>query len=220
MKKRFKQAFTLVEMMIVMLIVSIVLAASGPMLAKREEKILTGSIPAGTIISYAGNITMLKPIPSGWLLCDGHAVLRTTYPALFSAIGTTYGAGDGSTTFNLPDLRGEFIRGFDNGRGVDSGRTLGSWQKGTITIVDPSYTSVNISAIIAKQDWRNSDDFAPEAGYDIAPTSDYPNVLRVSHNAARLLYPDRMGMGELLSDKFGFGATRPRNVAMNYIIKH
>jgi phage-related tail fiber protein len=66
--------------------------------------------------------------PSGWLKANGAAVSRTTYAALFAAIGTTFGAGDGSTTFNLPDLRAEFIRGWDDGRGVDSGRAFGTWQ--------------------------------------------------------------------------------------------
>lgn len=66
--------------------------------------------------------------PSGWLKANGAAVSRTTYAALFTAIGTTFGAGDGSTTFNLPDLRGEFIRGLDDGRNVDGGRRLGTAQ--------------------------------------------------------------------------------------------
>lgn len=66
--------------------------------------------------------------PTGWLKCNGAAVSRTTYAALFAAIGTTFGAGDGSTTFNLPDLRGEFVRGWDDGRGVDSGRGFGTYQ--------------------------------------------------------------------------------------------
>lgn len=66
--------------------------------------------------------------PAGWLKCNGAAVSRTLYAALFNVIGTTYGAGDGSTTFNLPDLRGEFVRGLDDGRGVDSGRALGTAQ--------------------------------------------------------------------------------------------
>jgi len=66
--------------------------------------------------------------PTGWLKCNGQAVSRTTYSTLFAAIGTTYGAGDGTTTFNLPDLRGEFIRGWDDSRGVDSGRAHGSAQ--------------------------------------------------------------------------------------------
>lgn len=66
--------------------------------------------------------------PVGFLKANGAAISRTTYAALFSKIGTLYGAGNGSTTFNVPDLRGEFIRGWDEGRGVDSGRALGSWQ--------------------------------------------------------------------------------------------
>lgn len=66
--------------------------------------------------------------PPGWLKANGAAVSRAAYAALFAVIGTTYGAGDGSTTFNLPDLRGEFLRGFDDGRGVDSGRAIGSAQ--------------------------------------------------------------------------------------------
>jgi microcystin-dependent protein len=66
--------------------------------------------------------------PVGWLKCNGQAVSRATYAALFARIGTTYGVGNGSTTFNLPDLRGEFVRGLDEGRGADTGRTLGSAQ--------------------------------------------------------------------------------------------
>jgi microcystin-dependent protein len=68
---------------------------------------------------------------AGVLFCDGSTVSRTTYAELFSAISTVYGSGDGSTTFNLPDLRGEFIRSMDVGRGVDSGRFLGTWQGAT-----------------------------------------------------------------------------------------
>jgi len=68
--------------------------------------------------------------PRGWLKCNGEAVSRTQYAALFATIGTRYGEGDGSTTFLLPDLRGEFVRGWDDGRDVDAGRVLGSWQDG------------------------------------------------------------------------------------------
>lgn len=80
-------------------------------------------IKAGTVAYFAANT-----VPPGWLKANGAAVSRTTYAALFLAIGTTYGAGDGSTTFQLPDLRGEFLRGFDDGRGVDSGRGIGTAQ--------------------------------------------------------------------------------------------
>jgi phage-related tail fiber protein len=82
-----------------------------------------GGTPAGTVVAVAMNTA-----PTGYLKANGAAVSRTTYAALFTAVGTTYGAGDGSTTFNLPDLRGEFVRGWDDGRGVDSGRVFGSTQ--------------------------------------------------------------------------------------------
>ena len=66
--------------------------------------------------------------PAGWLVCDGSLVSRAAYPALFAAIGVVFGAGDGVSTFKLPDLRGEFVRGWDGGRGVDTGRAMGSAQ--------------------------------------------------------------------------------------------
>jgi phage-related tail fiber protein len=66
--------------------------------------------------------------PSGFLKANGAAISRFTYSALFTAIGTTFGIGDGSTTFNVPDLRGEFLRGWDDSRGVDTSRTFGSAQ--------------------------------------------------------------------------------------------
>jgi microcystin-dependent protein len=66
--------------------------------------------------------------PDGWLECNGAAVSRSAYSELFNAIGTTFGAGNGSTTFNIPDLRGEFIRGWDHGVGRDPGRSFGSYQ--------------------------------------------------------------------------------------------
>lgn len=83
--------------------------------------------PAGTVIWYAANTA-----PTGFLKANGANVSRTTYATLFTAIGTTFGVGDGSTTFGLPDLRGEFIRGWDDGRSIDSGRVFGSAQSGEI----------------------------------------------------------------------------------------
>jgi microcystin-dependent protein len=76
------------------------------------------SVPVGTIISYAGNI-----VPSGWLVCDGSEISRGTYSDLFIAMGVSWGEGDGSTTFNLPDLRGRFLRGVDEGAGNDPDRS-------------------------------------------------------------------------------------------------
>jgi microcystin-dependent protein len=73
--------------------------------------------PSGAIISYAG-----ASAPSGWLLCGGQAVSRSTYSSLFSVVGTTYGAGDGSSTFNLPDLRDRFVLGNSTQGSSDAGR--------------------------------------------------------------------------------------------------
>ena len=80
-------------------------------------------VDPGAVMSFARNSA-----PTGWLKANGANVSRTTYADLFTAIGTTFGAGDGSTTFGLPDMRGEFPRGWDDGRGVDSGRAFGSAQ--------------------------------------------------------------------------------------------
>jgi len=80
-------------------------------------------VPSGSVMWFAANAA-----PTGFLKANGAAISRTTYADLFAAIGTTFGVGDGSTTFNLPDLRGEFVRGWDDGRGVDSGRGFGSAQ--------------------------------------------------------------------------------------------
>ncbi len=70
------------------------------------NKTIIGFPPSGTIVEFAGSSA-----PTGWLFCDGSAVSRTTYAALFTTIGTIYGAGDGSTTFNVPDLRNRTIIG-------------------------------------------------------------------------------------------------------------
>ena len=80
-------------------------------------------VKAGAIADFAGTTA-----PAGWLIADGSAISRTLYSALFSYCGTTHGAGDGTTTFNIPDCRGEFRRGLDNGRGIDTSRVLGSAQ--------------------------------------------------------------------------------------------
>lgn len=95
-----------------------------------EALVAIATAVAGGAAGTSGDIKMRadSAVPAGWLECDGAAVSRATYAALFAAISTTYGVGDGSTTFNLPDLRGEFPRGWDHGRGVDVARALGSAQ--------------------------------------------------------------------------------------------
>lgn len=96
-----------------------------------------GAVPAGAIQAYAGSTA-----PSGWLACDGSAVSRTTYADLFSAIGTTWGAGDGSTTFNVPDFRGRALIGDGTGSGLTArtlGQTLGAETHQLTTAELPSH---------------------------------------------------------------------------------
>ena len=91
-------------------------------------------LPTGSIQLYAGQY---DNIPNGWLLCDGSAISRTTYEKLFDIVGTQFGAGNGSSTFNLPDLRAKFPRGATNT--ADAGATGGS-DTHTLTIAEmPSH---------------------------------------------------------------------------------
>ena len=83
-------------------------------LAKLSADVQLLLTPTGSISAYSGDSA-----PSGWLLCDGTAVSRTTYSALFAIVGERFGSGDGTTTFNTPDFRGRFLRGRDAGAGRD-----------------------------------------------------------------------------------------------------
>lgn len=104
----------------------------------------TLSTPAGIIVPFGGTSS-----PTGWLMCDGSAVSRSTYSTLYSAIGTSWGAGDGVTTFNVPDLRGAFLRG--SGAGLNPAtRAVGSYQADAFTshnhtITDPGHTHTTSS---------------------------------------------------------------------------
>src|SRR6056297_1599638 len=139
--------------------------------------------PAGTVSAFAGTSE-----PDGYFFCDGQEVNRATNSELFSAIGTTFGSGDGSTTFNVPDLRGEFIRGWDNGRGVDSGRSFGSFQDHALE--NHEHEGNGLITLGGSLILNN-------AGNDAKNTSDTGGVINAN-----------------VSDE-----TRPRNVAMMYIIK-
>jgi microcystin-dependent protein len=99
----------------------------------------TNISPTGTIIQFASTTP-----PVGFIECNGSAISRATYANLFAVIDTTFGVGDGTTTFNVPDMRGYFPRGWDDGAGVDPGRAFGSTQTGALashthTITDPGH---------------------------------------------------------------------------------
>jgi len=106
---------------------------------------LSALIPPGTIIHYAG-----RTVPSGWLICNGANVSRTDYAALFAAIGTTYGAGNGSTTFGLPNLNGRFLEG------TTSTSEVGTYKSAGLPNITGSFTSHgNTSSMVTTGPFTN-----------------------------------------------------------------
>jgi len=150
----------------------------------------SNSIPVGAAIPFFGGT-----VHTGFLKANGAAVSRTTYAALFTEIGTLYGAGDGATTFNLPDSRGEFLRGFDDARGIDAGRTLGSNQA----------EGVNVAGVSAATGWQSN---VWDAGVCSTSASAY--------SLGRVNYPCGAKTGVLSGDQ----ETRPRNLAVQFLIKY
>ena len=176
-------------------------------------------VPTGTVFCRAASV-----VPTGYLECNGAAVSRTTYSALFGIIGVQYGTGNGSSTFNLPDLRGEFIRGFDHGRGVDSNRSMASAQAagnhahthgvsgttsnksltGSVNAISETFeVSGSVSGVFSKQS---------ASGQRTPITSDTSGAGQFSIDASH----DHTF--SVTSGSAGSEA-RPRNIAMMYIIK-
>jgi len=178
------------------------------------------AVPAGSVITYAGNTA-----PAGWLKCNGAAISRSTYSALFAVVGSTYGAGNGSSTFNLPDLRGEFVRGWDDARGVDATRAIGTAQGESYLshahgIYDPGHTHG-----------------AADAGHQHAISNSATDNLSGGAAVKTISYFDTTGAGSgsftgyAQITVYGAGTgitgtaaaggteTRPRNVALLYCIK-
>lgn len=149
-----------------------------------------GGVSSGSEIGSVSAFAMPTP-PTGWLVCDGSAISRTEYADLFAAIGTVWGAGDDVTTFNLPDLRGEFVRGFDAGRGVDAGRAFASSQGDEFRLHDHTAIGASLNAGVP---------YTTIGGEGIWPNGNVD--------------PDRYKTSEE-----GGNETRPRNVAMTYAIK-
>lgn len=167
-----------------------------------DETMSTQTDLVGSVMGFAVNSA-----PAGWLAANGQAVSRNVYARLFARIGTVWGAGDGSTTFNLPDARGEFIRGWDNGRGADSGRTFGSAQKGTIVGgKDDNDDGANISFL--------ANGNAVDYGSDAVLFSNYSGIKPYYLNAE-----EKTAIPSSAQNAF-FSVTRPRNIALLYCIKY
>jgi len=113
----------------------------GTLIAEAPVRVSSLNLPVGSIVPYSG-----ASAPSGWLMCDGSAVSRSTYATLFDVIGTTYGAGDASTTFNVPNLRQRFPLGkAASGTGSTLGSTGGAIDH---THTGPSHTHTSTTVVV------------------------------------------------------------------------
>lgn len=146
----------------------------------------------GVIKFYAGTSA-----PTGYLFCQGQALSRTTYADLYAIVGTTFGTGDGSTTFNLPDLRGVFIRGLGG-----NSAALGTIQGDAIRNItgtfgcDDKATRIATGAFRAEQQWDQ----------DTSASQGDSNFFKFTFDASRVV-PTA-------------SENRPVNMAMNYIVKY
>ncbi|WP_291814035.1 phage tail protein [Limnobacter sp.] len=173
---------------------------------------LPQAVPTGSVHLMAGN-----NVPSGYLKCNGQAVSQTTYAALYQVIGATY--GQTATTFNLPDLRGEFVRGWDDSRGVDSGRDFGSAQGHEFfshnhVITDPGHShSINDPGHFHNVAYTNSDNgdgVIEESGTGF-------NGFEPTENATTNISINLNHTGISIQNQGS--EARPRNIAMMYVIK-
>jgi len=175
--------------------------------------------PSGLMAYYTGTTA-----PPGWIKANGAEVSRTLYAGIFAVHGTTYGAGDGHSTFNLPDMRGEFVRGWDDGRGIDLGRILGSAQADSTRrhIHGTGMMSDTDDAVLISQEWGGSlprdAQFATiqiNGVLDSLLENRYDNPAHRRNNIFRR--PLGTAENEALPD--ARSETRPHNIALLGIIK-
>lgn len=175
------------------------------------------AIPSGCIIPFAGPV---ENIPAGWLLCDGSAVSRSAYANLYNAIGVAWGTGDGATTFNLPDLRGMFLRGMAgsdtvadpdantrlaNANGGNSGNNVGSYQGDAIRNITGTFGTAQ------RWNWAQATTGAFEKSQDPSSQTYEHNKLYSGNNINTF---DASRVVPVGSDN------RPKNVYVTYIIKY
>jgi microcystin-dependent protein len=150
------------------------------------------SLPAGAVIAVAS-----ETVPAGYLECNGAAVSRTTYASLYSAIGVIHGSGDGSTTFNLPDYRGRFLRGWDHAAGRDPDKA------GRTAMATGGQTGDHVGSVQADQFKSHAHAIDTGSG----GSGSYPSASCSSS-------------GSFASGSSGGNETRPVNAGVMYCIKY
>ena len=160
---------------------------------------LFADTPLGTINAFGGSVA-----PDGWLMCQGQAVSRTTYADLFAVVGTAFGAGDGSTTFNIPDLRGEFLRGAgDNSHsGQGNGGSVGTHQDGTTVVASIMGNGYGVI-------YNMTNGTVASSTYD----------KWVGNSGNTYVHNTTSYETESYANVIGTGKARPTNTSVNFIIK-
>lgn len=191
--------------------------------------------PIGSIMPFAGTA---DKVPQGWLICDGTPISRTQYAALYAVIGTAWGYGDNSEKFNIPDLRGLFLRGVDGGRGMDPDRNSRSvMNAGGLTndnvgsYQDYMYSSHNHTADAVGKHYHGLMSDASNSKWGEAYSYGYNNRTQVAYLpyfTSNYVYAYNLGNGTITSQEGahthsiqsnGGYETRPRNANVYYIIK-
>jgi hypothetical protein len=178
---------------------------------KYDDLFANSGTPVGTILYYPSTT-----IPAGWMQCDGRELSTTTYAKLFEVL--QYRFGGAGAVFKLPDLRGEFIRSVDSGRGIDPNRAVGSFQRGSAVLVDdgnnilgPSHDANGTSYSMSQS--RGSNYQSPDLFYD-----KYDGLGNIAHALAS----HEVGYNNYYSavtEPGYFMHARPRNVALVACIK-
>ena len=163
--------------------------------ATANEAAIAAALPVGTVLMCVSGA-----VPTGWLALEGGNVSRTTYADLFDLWGTTFGIGDGSTTFGLPDTRGYFMRGWDNGRGVDSGRAIGTFQDDALQNIVGTLGLIHGGDQSADGPFLN--DGATNAHIDSGTSGTDPGVTFDASRTVRTA-----------------SETRPKNLAVRFIVR-
>jgi microcystin-dependent protein len=175
-------------------------------------------LPAGTVSAFAGPV-----VPTGWLLCDGSDVPRSSFPALFAAIGTAHGSGDGATTFSLPDYRGRFLRGVDLGTAMrDPDRAIRTASKAGGNVG-------NLVGSVQTEQYKGHSHNVQDSGH--SHSTNLNNCSGANLSSGAVLYAvsnfpcagpttTSTSSANLTQTQGGGGnETRPQNAYVNYIIK-
>ncbi len=186
-------------------------------LSARKADSASNGVPVGTVIANASN-----NVPFGWLICNGKAVNRKAYNALFASIGTTYGLADGIDSFNVPDYRGMFLRGMDLGAGNDPDTT-----SRVAPVNSTSINGGNIGTFQADAFQGHLHDPQPNNILALGNSYGSNGIFRGSHTAINnsiSTYTNGGTISIYTDNSNGKPRTasesRPKNVYVNYIIKY